>query len=53
MLWQYSLIFHFSKYFQLALTDLNTNGALDTSCMWLGLSQFKKKCTKGNTIDLI
>ena len=37
---------------KLALTDFNKNRVLYRNCMWLRLSQIKKKFTKGNARNL-
>jgi len=40
---QYSVICHCSKYIRLALTDLKKNRVFYRNCMWLELSQIRKK----------
>ena len=45
---QYSVIWNFSKYIRLALTDFHKNKAFYRKCMLLQLHQVLKKFTQGN-----
>ena len=47
-LFQNSVICHYSQYIKLALTDFNKKRVFYRICMWLQLSQVKKKFTEGN-----
>ena len=49
---QYSVICHSSKYIRLALTDFNKNRVICRNCMWLLLSQIKKKIHRRNAKKL-